>query len=307
MGQAPSQQYHHSRTDPLGILSSQEENDFLNEVKITRSQGLTNFEGSRLHKLLREDPSLVLSQGMQHMSIQYLPQTNQRLVPHCDDSTYPGNGWNALTVAVYESPPLYGRDTDARCNLELVQYLVNAGVDPNARNNTGATPLSGALERNLPEVIADYLAREGADPQVTDNCGYGLEEKFGIGKRRYNKLLSNFKVFQKYGPQLPRAYWPHSQPHELGPALSQAAVAQGATCTGGMDAEMFRIQMALMLGGPAAAQAEVEAIKAELKGQLTSRLGIPDDASMETLESAVNNQRVLRNTEQRSAGFKYGP
>ena len=76
MGQAPSQQYHHSRTDPLGILSSQEENDFLNEVKITRSQGLTNFEGSRLHKLLREDPSLVLSQGMQHMSIS-IPASNE--------------------------------------------------------------------------------------------------------------------------------------------------------------------------------------------------------------------------------------
>lgn len=183
-------------------------------------------------------------------------------------------------------------------------------VDPNAQNNVGATPLTGAVEEGLPDAIADLLAREGADPDVTDNCGRNLAGRCGISKRRQRHLAALFNQFKENGPLTQRTYSPPSQQPSMVPGLAGPA---------GVEEEMARIHLAGMLGGPAAAQAEVDAIKAELLGQLTSAMGVPGDTNIPqclgqrtlinggTTGQGVQPGRSLRNTAQRNPDFTYGP
>ena len=87
-----------------------------------------------------------------------------------------------------------------------------AGVDPNARDSAGQTPLTRATSECLPDAIVDLLAREGADPSNQDNCGRSLEEYCGISKPRQCELAKLFAQFTESGPTLvPRGYGYYSR------------------------------------------------------------------------------------------------
>lgn len=175
----------------MGICTSDEEKEFLNEVKVARSQGLATFEGSRMDELLAADPSLVLSES---------------------------NGCNALSVAVRGFHPSANdgavelEGEGATCSLELVRYLLRAGVEPNARDSAGQTPLTRAISEGLSDTIVNLLAREGADPSNQDNAGRSLEEYCGISKPRQCELAKLFAQFAESGPTLvPHGYGYYSQ------------------------------------------------------------------------------------------------
>jgi uncharacterized protein len=78
-------------------------------------------------------------------------------------------GWSALTAASYHG------------KLEIVQILIQAGADVNARDKTGGTPLMKAATVPDAENISELLKRKaeiirellkaGADPQLQDNFG----------------------------------------------------------------------------------------------------------------------------------------
>ncbi|MBI3350214.1 MAG: ankyrin repeat domain-containing protein [Burkholderiales bacterium] len=70
----------------------------------------------------------------------------------CSCSGYEEGGFNALGVALVQSPPP---------SVELLQSLIDAGADLRARSNSGRTPLLVALERPIPELVLALL-RAGA-------------------------------------------------------------------------------------------------------------------------------------------------
>jgi hypothetical protein len=61
----------------------------------------------------------------------------------------------------------------ARLDLELVKYLVEHGLDPNAKNKSGVTPLHHAVCAERLD-IAQYLLDKGAEVNVTDKDGIPL-------------------------------------------------------------------------------------------------------------------------------------
>ena len=79
----------------------------------------------------------------------------------CTCSGYEEGGFNALGMALVQSPPP---------SVELLQTLINAGADLRSRSNTGRTPLLIALEQPRPELISTLL-RAGAPVDDRDAEG----------------------------------------------------------------------------------------------------------------------------------------
>lgn len=67
-------------------------------------------------------------------------------------------GKNALSIAVEKG------------NFDIVQFLVNTGVDIEIRNTSGETPLLTAARLSNDEIVS-YLLKNGADTKVMDNEG----------------------------------------------------------------------------------------------------------------------------------------
>jgi len=65
-------------------------------------------------------------------------------------------------------------------NLDLAEYLLKRGADPNLRSKDGQTALVIAVGRNDPD-LAGLLLRYGADPDLAD--------KLGLSARKYAKLF----------------------------------------------------------------------------------------------------------------------
>jgi ankyrin repeat protein len=56
-------------------------------------------------------------------------------------------------------------------NVEMCRILVAAGADVNAKNNKGWTPLHDAAKENKNAEVYDFLVSKGADPDAKDNAG----------------------------------------------------------------------------------------------------------------------------------------
>jgi uncharacterized protein len=98
-------------------------------------------------------------------------------------------GWSALTAASYHG------------KLEVVQMLIQAGADVNARDKTGGTPLlkaatvpsgenSSEILKTKAEIIRELL-KAGADPQLHDNFGGSAWEQAVINN--HQELIDAFE------------------------------------------------------------------------------------------------------------------
>lgn len=97
------------------------------------------------------------------------------------------NGWQADYLAMYNAKNdilklLLDAGANAKTNYEIfdaisknnseaVQILLDHGVDPNAKDREGFTPLSSALKQNRSSRIVAALLEKGADPNKRDADG----------------------------------------------------------------------------------------------------------------------------------------
>ena len=62
-------------------------------------------------------------------------------------------------------------------NQEILDLMIKYGVDVNARDNNGLTPLMYATyNKEKPEMMINVLLKNGANPQLTDNKGHNASD-----------------------------------------------------------------------------------------------------------------------------------
>ena len=88
-----------------------------------------------------------------------------------DYSTWRENAVNLVTVGRLD----YQKGLDMA--IEACGQLVKYGVDVNARDNNGLTPLMYATyNKEKPEMMINVLLKNGANPQLTDNKGHNASD-----------------------------------------------------------------------------------------------------------------------------------
>ncbi len=137
-----------------------------------------------LREALREDPKLA------------------QFVWH-DTNAIPGEFRCHNTILHLAADRMYGDP----CFLELAALVLEYGADPNARNDTGWTPLHYACnhESRDPDMAA-LLLKHGADPNAADNRGLlPLDLLFGM---REESLAIRTMLFAHGAKELPEGTRP---------------------------------------------------------------------------------------------------
>jgi ankyrin repeat protein len=80
---------------------------------------------------------------------------------------------------------------------EAVALIIGAGVDINARDNFGSTPLASAALLDDNEEVVAVLMKHGADPTVHDRTDTTVLENLKILKR--DKMIALIHSFIKTG------------------------------------------------------------------------------------------------------------
>jgi len=93
-----------------------------------------------------------------------------------------------------------------RTAAQLVQYLIELGVDLSAQNNTGETAMLVAVLHEQTDAIVDMLCREGTDPGLAAANGISPIDK--VTKKRFGTIRKGRKDLIDYGPTLRRRFGP---------------------------------------------------------------------------------------------------
>jgi ankyrin repeat protein len=119
------------------------------------------------------------------------------------NTQYKNNAEENLIYSVFNT---YGLETEKI--KEYIALLIENGVDINAKNIVGTTPLISAVKRNKKDILP-FLLENGADPNETDNLNntafyYAVAEQFSY--EMYDALaavsLPDFNIVNKDGRTL---------------------------------------------------------------------------------------------------------
>jgi ankyrin repeat protein len=151
-------QYHGAHEATAAIRAARAELDVF--------EAATLGEGDRLHELLHDEPSLVDARSPDdatalHFAAFFVqPGTARLLVDHCADV-------HAVSPTFGSVTPLHS--AAAGGSAEIVHLLLEAGADPNSRQNGGFTALHAAAQ-NGDVAMARDLLDHGAevDPATED-------------------------------------------------------------------------------------------------------------------------------------------
>jgi ankyrin repeat protein len=142
-------------------------------IRSARSTPLDVFEAAtvgdldRLRSLLDEDPELVRARSVDDGTALHFaaffnqPEAAKLLIER-------GSDVEAVASTFGNVRPLHS--AVAASNTQAVLALLEAGADPNARQERGFTPLHGAAQNGDREAVDALLAR-GADPAATNDEG----------------------------------------------------------------------------------------------------------------------------------------
>ncbi len=147
-------------------------------LREARSTPLDVFEAAtvgdleRLRQLLDDDPELVRARSSDDGTALHFaaffgqPAAAKLLIER-------GSDVEAVASTFGNVRPLHS--AVAANNVEAALALLDAGADPNARQERGFTPLHGAAQNGSRELVDALLAR-GADPAATNDDGRAAAE-----------------------------------------------------------------------------------------------------------------------------------